>query len=316
VLGNGNVHLEVRPRISEIDDTRSIMIQNFTVPALTVREVDTAVEMKAGQTFALAGLVQQRTESQMRGLPYVSDIPVFGVAFRKTEDAVNEVELLIMVTPEFVDAIDPCEKPCGGPGYATVSPENHDLYFGAQLEVPAECNPIRSIKACNDDCGAGCGRQGCSSCQNGPADSIITDGHMLPGGTGYDTSSGRTPAEPREIRVSPAEPDIMTLPSPSSVSSPAPSQELRLQPLPTPITPPQSAPSTQQPVTNPAVSSRPAMRPTGTQQYTIPRPYSPQRTPTFVRNTSKPNNPNLADGESQPPPSGGGLIGPVGYDAQ
>ena len=65
VLGNGNIRLEVRPRISEIDPTLAASSFNGTyVPALTVRQVDTAVEMKAGQTFALAGLVQERTESQ------------------------------------------------------------------------------------------------------------------------------------------------------------------------------------------------------------------------------------------------------------
>src|SRR5262249_2469007 len=144
VLGNGNIRLEVRPRISEIDDSRSVVIQNFVVPSLTVREVDTAVEMRAGQTFALAGLVQQRKEWLMRGLPYISDVPVLSLPFRKTEDNVNEIELLILVTPEFVDAIEPCDVPCGGPGYATVSPNNHDLYCGAHLEVPYECNPIRS----------------------------------------------------------------------------------------------------------------------------------------------------------------------------
>ena len=55
----------------------------FDIPALTVRQVDTAVEMKAGQTFALAGLVQERTESLNRGLPYLSDLPIIGVPFRR-----------------------------------------------------------------------------------------------------------------------------------------------------------------------------------------------------------------------------------------
>ena len=62
VLGNGNIRLEVRPRISELDRSNGIVLQNVQIPALTVREVDTAVEMKAGQTFALAGLIQRRTE--------------------------------------------------------------------------------------------------------------------------------------------------------------------------------------------------------------------------------------------------------------
>jgi pilus assembly protein CpaC len=316
VLGNGNIRLEVRPRISEIDDTRSVVIQNFVIPSLTVREVDTAVEMKAGQTFALAGLVQQRTESQTRGLPYISDVPVLGLPFRKVEDNVNEIELLILVTPEFVDAIEPCDVPCGGPGYATVSPENHDLYCGAHLEVPAHCDPIRSIKTCNDDCGAGCGNSGCRGGQNGPAGSIITDGQMLPGGTGYQPSPVPTPVEPNEIKVSPAEPDVMTLPSPSSNTTPLPPQSSpQVQPLPA-TTPPQTGPSTSQPIDNPTYAPRQVSRSWSLPQFTQPRPYSPQRTPTFVRNASKPDNPNQADGDSQNQPSEGGLIGPVGYDAQ
>ncbi|HEY4231825.1 MAG TPA: hypothetical protein VGM76_00220, partial [Lacipirellulaceae bacterium] len=322
VLGNGNVRLEVRPRISEIDDTRSVVIQNFTIPALTVREVDTAVEMKAGQTFALAGLVQQRTESQMRGLPYISDVPILGVPFRKTEDTVNEVELLIMVTPEFVDAIEPCEVPSGAPGFATVSPENHDLYCGGHLEVPAECNPIRGMQACSDDCGAsGCGPAPCNSgCQNGSMGTVITDGNMLPGGTGYDTSPMPTPAEPRVISVGPAEPDTMTLPSPPQSTMPRIQPPQRVQPLPAPAIVTPMGPTTQRPPV-PAQMSRQATRPAGVPQYTQPRFFSPQRAPTFVRNASKPNNPNMSngntsDGNSSAQPSEGSLIGPVGYDAQ
>ena len=72
VLGNGNIRLEVRPRISDLDPANGIVLQNIQVPALDTRQVDTAVEMKAGQTFALAGLVQERTDVLKRGLPYVS----------------------------------------------------------------------------------------------------------------------------------------------------------------------------------------------------------------------------------------------------
>jgi pilus assembly protein CpaC len=318
VLGNGNIRLEVRPRISERDDSHAVVIPGtggISVPALTVREVDTAVEMKAGQTFALAGLVQQRTESVNRGLPYLSDMPIIGVPFRKTEDTVNEVELLILVTPEFVDAIGPCEVPEGGPGYATVSGENRDLYCGGHIEVPAECDPIRSLNGCGDGgCAPGCGQTGCGGCHNAPADSIITDGNTLPGGTGYDTSPAPTPAEPRPMTSGPAEPDNMTLPAPHQNSIPLPQQMPRLQPMPAPSAGPSNGPSAQQPVNLPIVE-RLAMRPAGP-QYTQPRPYSPERAPVYVRNVPNPNNPNLAVGPTQSHAADGGLIGPVGYDAQ
>lgn len=136
ILGNGNIRLEVRPRVSEIDPSRSVEINDTTVPGLKVREVDTAVEMKAGQTLALAGLIQRRIEAQHRGLPVLSDIPIFGMPFRRVEEEVNEVELLIVVRPEYVDAMDPHEVPPGGPGLDTCSPSDIQLYRKGHIEVP------------------------------------------------------------------------------------------------------------------------------------------------------------------------------------
>ena len=85
VLGNGNLRLEVRPRISEIDHTRSITINGTTVPGLRVREADTGVEMHPGQTLAIAGLVQTRSEARkQREIPWLGEMPYVGAAFRRT----------------------------------------------------------------------------------------------------------------------------------------------------------------------------------------------------------------------------------------
>ncbi|WP_425399627.1 type II and III secretion system protein family protein [Aeoliella sp.] len=159
VLGNGNIRLEVRPRVSAIDDSIGIVLQNQSIPGFRVRQADTAVEMRAGQTFALAGLIQRQTEAVNRGLPIVSDIPVLGIPFRKVEEEVNEIELLILVTPEFIDAMDPHEVPPCGPGMGSMSPNNCQLYSGGHLEVPNAYGP----------CGQGC-QGGCNTgdgCMNG-----------------------------------------------------------------------------------------------------------------------------------------------------
>ena len=150
VLGNGKIRLEVRPRISEIDDSRSVTVNDINIPALTLRQVDTAVEMNAGQTFAIAGLIQQRTVTLNRGLPLLADIPIIGAPFRRVEDTVNETELLILVTPEFVDAMDPHEVPECGPGMGTVSPSDSDLYCNGKIEVPDHCSVCQ-----NGACGCG-----------------------------------------------------------------------------------------------------------------------------------------------------------------
>lgn len=139
VLGNGRVRLEVRPQVSEIDPARSVVIANTTVPGIRTRWVDTAAEMNAGQTLALAGLIQTQVESENRGLPWLADLPWVGAAFRRVEEQNNEVELLILVTPEFVDALDPCEVPPCGPGQLTTSPNDVELYWRGYVEVPRCC---------------------------------------------------------------------------------------------------------------------------------------------------------------------------------
>lgn len=140
VLGNGNIRLEVRPRVSELDLARGTSINGELVPGFNVRWVDTSVEMKAGQTLALAGLIQERTESYNRGIPGLSEIPWFGAPFRRVHERVNEVELLIVVTPEFIEASDPAELPVCGPGETTTSPNDCELYFRRYSEVPKCCN--------------------------------------------------------------------------------------------------------------------------------------------------------------------------------
>ncbi len=215
VLGNGNIRLEVRPRISDVDPTLSVILNGNNIPALTVRQVDTAVEMKAGQTFALGGLIQQRTETLSTGLPYLSDVPVIGVPFRRTRDKVNEIELLVIVTPEFVDPIDAGELACdGGPGTCTTSPTNRGLYCGGQMEVPTYCNPRQSLSACGcDDCNSNGGCQSCNSGQgnmpmnSGPAP-MLNGNVVLPGGTGYDdTSNAPTTVTDQPQQVEPLPPE-------------------------------------------------------------------------------------------------------------
>ena len=136
VLGNGAIRLEVRPSVSELDPAQGTTVNGTTIPGIVVREVDTGAELRVGQTLALAGLVQQRVETQVRGLIGISELPLLGIPFRNVQDQYNEVETLIMVTPHLVDAMDACETPPGGPGYATTNPDNHELYCKGHIEVP------------------------------------------------------------------------------------------------------------------------------------------------------------------------------------
>ncbi len=147
VLGNGHIRLEVRPEVSAIDRSLGVSLAGTNVPGLRTRYVDTGVEMKAGQTLALAGLIQTQIETENRGIPWLADLPWVGGAFRRVEERNNEIELLIMVTPEFVDALNPEEVPPCGPGQLTTSPRDVDLYHRGYLEVP-KCCPDGSCANC------------------------------------------------------------------------------------------------------------------------------------------------------------------------
>ncbi len=165
VLGNGKIHLEVRPSVSQLDYANSTTISGTVVPGFTARMVDTAVELMAGQTVAIAGLLSSYTEAVNRGLPWISEVPYLGIAFRKVHEEVNEVELLIMVTPELVEPMDANEVPACGPGLQTTSPSDWDLFMKGHLEVP-KCCPAS---------GSNCGDKNPG---NG-ADSLPPDGMIL-----------------------------------------------------------------------------------------------------------------------------------------
>jgi pilus assembly protein CpaC len=235
VLGNGRIRLEIRPELSEIDDSRSVTVQGISVPALKTRRVDTGVEMNAGQTLAIAGLIQERIESSHRGMPYVSDLPVIGIPFRRVQEQVNEIESLVLVTPDFADAMDPHEVPPCGPGMETMSPSNSDLYCRGLIEVPA-CGPCGATDPCN------CNAPGlrCQPGAGGPygmdpnaPTAMATDGYAAPmpmymqGGYGHAAPMGPsealepTPAEPAPAGVEPMGPQLEPVLPGGSLPDPA-----------------------------------------------------------------------------------------------
>ena len=139
VLGNGSVRLEVRPQVSELDPTLSITIAGTSVPGFRERMVDTGVEMKFGQTLAIAGLLQQRVENEKRGIPYLMDMPYLGALFGRIESRINETELLILVRPELVEAMDQDQVPqCAGPGMSSQIPDDCGMYWKRYIETPVQ----------------------------------------------------------------------------------------------------------------------------------------------------------------------------------
>ena len=155
--------------------------------------------MRAGQTLALAGLIQDRVEAQSRGIPVLADMPWAGTFFRRTVQQQNEIELLVMVRPEYADAMDRHEVPMFGPGEHTTVPNDKEMYMRGYMEVPNCCPDGSCLK-----CRAGRGRYAGSG--NGPM--------MMPGGIIQEG----VPVDGRVIEGAPAggSPSDVDLPSASS----------------------------------------------------------------------------------------------------
>jgi pilus assembly protein CpaC len=105
ILADGRIALHVAPEVSELAPQQGISIQGVTVPGITTRRADTTVELGSGQTFAIAGLLQNQTQQQLQAYPWIGDLPIIGALFRSTAFQRGETELVILVTPYLVKPV-------------------------------------------------------------------------------------------------------------------------------------------------------------------------------------------------------------------
>ena len=108
VLTDGRISLHVRPEVSQLTGQGAITLgvgsnSTIQIPALQVRRADTTVELGSGQSFAIAGLMQDVTNLTGNGVPFLGDVPILGALFRSDNFQRNETELVIMVTPYLVE---------------------------------------------------------------------------------------------------------------------------------------------------------------------------------------------------------------------
>jgi pilus assembly protein CpaC len=109
---NGDrVHLKVRPEVSALDFTNAITLQGFRIPALTTRRTETEVELNNGQTFAIAGLMNNQMNETIQKIPGLGDIPILGYLFRSKAAQKNQTELVVMITPEILQNDSPGVTP-------------------------------------------------------------------------------------------------------------------------------------------------------------------------------------------------------------
>jgi flagellar biosynthesis GTPase FlhF len=123
VLGSDLINLKLAPEVSSLDFANAVVIEGFRIPALTSRRTETEIELRDGQTFAIAGLMNNSALSSMRKVPGIGDIPVLGLLFKSRAYQKDQTELVVMVTPHIVRR--------DSPGVSEGLPSLVEPYLGA-----------------------------------------------------------------------------------------------------------------------------------------------------------------------------------------
>jgi pilus assembly protein CpaC len=127
VQDNGWIRLAVAPEVSQLDFNNAIRANGVQVPALSVRRANTTLELKPGDSFAMAGLFQHSYENMVSQTPWLGDVPVLGALFRSARWKRSETELLIIVTPRLATPADRSIAPIDAMPGKDVSPQ--DLFL-------------------------------------------------------------------------------------------------------------------------------------------------------------------------------------------
>ena len=154
ITPRGTVQLAVTPEVSALDFANAVNFQGFTIPALSTRRINTEVELESGQSFVIAGLLDNTMTETLNKIPGLSNIPLFGKLFQSRSRAKNNTELLVLVTPEIVRPV-----PAGQPAPmlhfpSSFLPPNSDIPMHqpgmdktgpVPVKPPAETMPIEEL---------------------------------------------------------------------------------------------------------------------------------------------------------------------------
>jgi len=141
---DNSIRLKVAPEVSSLDYSNAVTISGFTVPALSTRRAETSVELKDGQSFGIAGLLDSNTTIQMSKIPGIADVPILGLLFHSHSKNLTSSELLVVVTPTIVDPLGvPAPVPLlPKPVVPGLDPNRFDQHFPGSRQVPGTATPI------------------------------------------------------------------------------------------------------------------------------------------------------------------------------
>ena len=134
VIDGDLINLVVAPEVSQIDKANSVTFGGFTIPGISTRRARTTVELRDGQSFAIAGLLSSDFDDTIRGIPGVMDVPVLGAILRSSSYQNNETELVIIITPKLVQPA--AANALIAPTDSFVPPSDAQFFLMGQTENP------------------------------------------------------------------------------------------------------------------------------------------------------------------------------------
>jgi len=137
VLGDGLINLKIEPEVSELDPNSSVTVNGTEIPGLVVRRAQTTLELRDGQSFAIAGLLQTTNFSTQRQIPWLGQVPVLGALFSSNAFQRKETDLVIIVTPKLVKPARPGDR-LATPHDGTVSANDVEFFVKRQQEIKVD----------------------------------------------------------------------------------------------------------------------------------------------------------------------------------
>jgi pilus assembly protein CpaC len=133
ILPNDVIRLDVEPVISELNFAQGTTVGTGVVPSITERSARTVVELREGQTLAIAGLLQNTTNASTTRVPGLGDLPIVGTWFSANNVATVETETIVLVTPELVSPLDKNDV-TEAPGDRVYQPTDPEFYLLGRIE--------------------------------------------------------------------------------------------------------------------------------------------------------------------------------------
>lgn len=110
MTANKTLKMYVKPEVSSIDIANSVNFSGFRIPALSTRRIETNIELATGQSFVIGGLIDDRLDDSLSKIPGLSSIPLLGQIFKSRSENKSKTELVVLVSPEIVDPMNPGEQ--------------------------------------------------------------------------------------------------------------------------------------------------------------------------------------------------------------